>query len=250
MLISRPEIKCNQGGRCDNENCPFAHPSPLGSGSAGPDSRICKYGSKCSRPVCKYAHASPAAYRSEKMLAKLGNKVRKVSELSPVTTSLLRNFQEMFHVDLDWIKELESSLEDISCKVALIFVDLDNVPRFFEQITPQMISQLPFETFIVCSANSPRHCPRMISRNVHFSLANVTKDAADAICTVAAAKLDSILVQFGRRDVPLIVVSDDKIFSQVHDPQAVSNCCRIVSHCPAPVCEPCIRPIALKQCFA
>ena len=52
--------------------------------------------------------------------------------------------------------------------------------------------------------------------NVHFALAMSTKDSADAVCTMASAKLDSILVQMGRQqDVPLIIVSDDTIFKQV-----------------------------------
>jgi hypothetical protein len=140
----------------------------------------------------------------------------KLSQVTAPALELLRNFQQTFRVDFKWINDLASSLADRSCKVALIFVDLDNVPRFFDQVTPKMISRLPLETFIVCSANSLRLCPPVSGEKIHFSLANATKDAADAICTFAAAKLDSILVQYGRQgDVPLIIVSDDKIFSQV-----------------------------------
>ena len=139
----------------------------------------------------------------------------KISENNSIC-ALLQNFQDMFHVESAWIGDLTKALENALCDVALIFVDLDNVPRFFEKITPQMISSLPFETFIVCSANTKRQFKRKSIKKVHFSLANYTKDAADAVCTVAASKLDSILVQCGRQeDVPLIIVSDDKIFSQV-----------------------------------
>ena len=79
-----------------------------------------------------------------------------------------------------------------------------------------MIERLPFEVFIVCSARSTRHTTWKSAGKLHFSLANSTKDAADAVCTVAATKLDCILVSYGRQaDVPLIIVSEDKIFQQV-----------------------------------
>ncbi len=217
----RPEINCKFGARCSTVECPFAHPSPAGSGEAGSDVRVCKFGAKCTRAKCKFAHASPAFYQQDQVVASLVLRIEsrnapKLSQATAPALALLRNFQNMFSVDLKWIDDLASSLSDRSCNVALIFVDLDNVPRFFQQITPQMISKLPFETFVVCSANSSRHCPVMNIGKVHFSLANATKDAADAICTVAAAKLDSILVQYGRQgDVPVVIVSDDKIFSQV-----------------------------------
>jgi hypothetical protein len=218
-VTTRPDRNCKYGGRCTNEGCQFAHPSPVGSGQAGSESRICKFGAKCSRPSCIFAHASPAYYQQKKIVASLVMRMEALPTLSQATRpafALLSNFQNVFRVDPKWIHDLASSLADKSCSVALIFVDLDNVPRFFEQITPQMISRLPFETFIVCSANSTRHCPFVSGGRIHFSLANATKDAADAICTVAAAKLDSILVQYGRQsDVPLVIVSDDKIFSQV-----------------------------------
>ena len=139
------------------------------------------------------------------------------TEMTPLSIStLLKNFQDMFKVDSTWIQELSSSLADANSKVLLIFVDLDNVPKFFDHLTPGMIDGLAYETFIVCSANSARRVSCNSTGKVHFSLANYTKDAADAVCTVAAAKLDSILIQCGRQaDVPIAIVSDDKIFSQV-----------------------------------
>jgi hypothetical protein len=100
----------------------------------------------------------------------------------------------MFHVKKAWIEELQACLTNKGCRICLIFVDLDNVPRFFEQITQQMLTSLPFETFIVCSARSTRRASWNSCGKVHFSLANITKDAADAVCTMAAAKLASILV--------------------------------------------------------
>ena len=217
-FTTRPEVNCRYGGKCKDKKCRFAHPSPTGTGQAGPDVRLCRHGLKCRRGNCKFAHASPAAADEREHV---GSIVAKRPQRTPVTkigttASLLQNFQDVFHVHSTWIQELGDSLADASRKVALIFVDLDNVPRVFQQITPDMIARLPFESFIVCSANSTRHFNGPFCSNVHFSLANFTKDAADAICTVAAAKLDSILVQYGRQnDVPLIIVSDDKIFCQV-----------------------------------
>jgi hypothetical protein len=138
---------------------------------------------------------------------------------SRTNEKLLLNFQKMFHVNSKWISELQDSLTDSTSRIALIFVDLDNVPRFFKQISRSMVDALPFEVFIVCSAKSTRHVRWESSGKLHFSLANPTKDAADAVCTVAAAKLDSILVSFERQgDVPLVTVSDDKIFLQVTAP--------------------------------
>ncbi len=130
--------------------------------------------------------------------------------------SLLQNFKDMFDVQGKLIDDLASSLADMTCKVAIIFVDLDNVPRFFEQITPTMILQQQYEIFIFCSANSSNMIPCELSGKIHFSLANRTKDAADAICTVAATKINCLLITYNRQaDVPLIIVSDDQIFIQV-----------------------------------
>jgi hypothetical protein len=182
----------------------------------------CRYRWKCNRRKCPYAHPSPAACVNDKgafpvsiddetVVAQNATKIEQDS-----THALLQNFQKMFNVQGKLIDSLSSSLADISCKVAIIFVDLDNVPRFFERITPEMIAQLQYEIFIICSANSSKKLPCKSSGKVHFSLASMTKDAADAVCIVAAAKLHSVLVQGGRQsDVPLIIVSDDKIFSQV-----------------------------------
>jgi hypothetical protein len=214
-LTTRPEKQCEFGGTCTEAMCPFAHPNPMESGLAGTKMKVCRYGSKCTKRKCAFAHASPASLSKKTVKVETQNATNSQQES---TLSLLQNFQNMFKVQGKLIDELASSLADITCKVAIIFVDLDNVPRFFERITPKMISQLHYETFIICSANSFREksFPCKSSGKVHFSLANMTKDAADAICTVAAAKLDSLLVQCGRQsDVPLIIVSDDKIFSQV-----------------------------------
>ncbi len=79
-----------------------------------------------------------------------------------------------------------------------------------------MLENQPAEVFIICSAVSSRHLIWQSSGKLHFSLVNPTKDAADAVCALSAAKLDSILVSFDRqRDVRFVIVSDDTIFAQV-----------------------------------
>jgi hypothetical protein len=127
--------------------------------------------------------------------------------------SLLQIFQDMFDVKGQLIDDMASSLADETCRVAFIFVDLDNVPNFFEQITPQMILKLQREIFIFCSANRSKPIP---CGKFHFSLAEKKKDAADAIICSAATMLHSVLISYYRNaDVPFIIVSNDQIFSQV-----------------------------------
>jgi hypothetical protein len=144
------------------------------------------------------------------------NNVETQSAINFQRVSLMQNFRDMFNVHGKLIDDLAACLANMTCRVAIIFVDLDNVPRFFKQITPEMILQLQYEVFIICSANSSISIPCESSGRIHFSLAKSTKDAADAVCTVAATKLDSLLIAYNRKaDVPLIIVSDDQIFSQV-----------------------------------
>jgi hypothetical protein len=216
-ITTHQDTKCRLGSKCRNINCPYTHPSPPGFrfSEAGPNPRN---GAKCSQSDCKYAHAAARKIATTDSLRVQNFQGQNPSNSQHQTViSLLHNFQDMFGVTSSWIDELSASLAEPSCKLTLILVDLDNVPRFFEQITHRMIARMPFETFIVCSANSTRHAPWKSVDRVHFSLANHTKDSADAICTMAAAKLDSILVAFGRQhDVPLFIVSDDQIFGQVH----------------------------------
>ncbi len=100
----------------------------------------------------------------------------------------------------------------------MLFVDLDNVPNFFQQITPDLITALPLETFVICSANCKFKTTKLHKSrtNIHFYLADSSKDAADAVLTSAMVKFDSIFVEKGRKgDVPFVVVSNDAIFLQV-----------------------------------
>jgi hypothetical protein len=130
---------------------------------------------------------------------------------------LLRNFQEIFNLQGSFIAELDDCLHDLRKNVAILFVDLDNYPQFFNYVTPGLLQSIDFDMFIICSAN--RACSAAALRfpnRVHFTLAMPSKDAADAVCTVAMAKLDSILVHLGRQDdVTLMMISNDKIFAQV-----------------------------------
>jgi hypothetical protein len=230
-IAVRQESKCRLGSNCRNKKCPFAHPQgPRSPGAVEPNLQVCRHGPKCSQRDCKNTQADPASYTiptADSSIVFANNEGQNsANSQNQTVVSLLQNFQDMFGVQTSWIDELAVSLAEPSCKLILIFVDLDNVPRFFEHVTHRMIASMPFETYIVCSANSARHAPWKSVDKVHFSLANFTKDAADAICTMAAAKLDSILVAFGRQqDVPLFIVSDDKIFSQVNaDPPAFPGC--------------------------
>ena len=141
---------------------------------------------------------------------------------------LLTNFQQIFLVSDEWIERFALALRDKDKKMFVFFVDLDNVPRFFKTFTLQMFLQIEqrlcCNTFVVCSSCQRFQGKRVSTfsaeelNRVHFTLANAHKDSADAVCTVAHAKLDSILIAFGRQqDARTIICSEDKIFRQVDD---------------------------------
>ena len=141
---------------------------------------------------------------------------------------LLTNFQQIFLVSDEWIERFALALRDKDKKMFVFFVDLDNVPRFFKTFTLQMFLQIEqrlcCHTFVVCSSCQRFEGKRVSAfsaealNRVHFTLANKHKDSADAVCTVAHAKLDSILIAFGRQqDARTIICSEDKIFQQVDD---------------------------------
>jgi hypothetical protein len=143
---------------------------------------------------------------------------------------LLSNFQQIFAVSDAWIQRLRNALRDPHSRMVVFFVDLDNVPKFFKTFTLDMLlrieQSLPCKTFVVCSSCQPNELKKIEeggwneeqTRRIHFTLANAHKDSADAVCTVAHAKLDSILIAFGRQqDVRTIICSEDKIFQQVDD---------------------------------
>ena len=143
---------------------------------------------------------------------------------------LLSNFQQIFAVSDAWIQRLRNALRDPHSKMVVFFVDLDNVPKFFKTFTLDMLlrieRRLSCKTFVVCSSCQPNELKKIEegswneeqTRRIHFTLSNAHKDSADAVCTVAHAKLDSILIAFGRQqDVRTIICSEDKIFQQVDD---------------------------------
>ena len=140
---------------------------------------------------------------------------RRASMHLPPSERLFANFRQVFQVDDHFMGRLHSTLDDPKSKMLFIIVDLDNVPKFFSEISQQMVERLPFEVFIICSANKKAKHMWKSKGNINFTLAMSTKDAADAVCIHAAAKLDSILVEKGRDDVPFVVVSDDAIFKQL-----------------------------------
>lgn len=142
---------------------------------------------------------------------------------------LLNNFQQIFSVSDAWIGRFAHTL-NTDKKLVLFFVDLDNVPRFFKTFTIKVLQQIErrthCETFVVCSSCQPYELKRVRGGNenqehlsrVHFTLANKHKDSADAVITVAHAKLDSLLVASGRQqDARAIICSEDQIFKQVDD---------------------------------
>jgi hypothetical protein len=152
---------------------------------------------------------------------------------------LLANLRDIFSLDQAFVRDLKRCLLKRNCKILLLFVDLDNVPRFFQHITSDMIASLPSEAFVICSANRrPNTRMWQSAHKIHFTLALPSKDAADAVCTVAMSKLNSVLVAADRQDdVVHVVVSDDRIFEQVCT-MSGSNCpsisiCHQTYSCPS-----------------
>ncbi len=144
-----------------------------------------------------------------------------------ISNPLLRNLKEVFRIDEGFILQLSTCLQDPGNGMTILFVDLDNYPFFSDYVTgPDFVPHLDFDLFIVCSsANRPFEAQSLnLPERVHFSFAMPSKDAADAACTIAMAKLDSILVYYGRQDdVTLLLISNDKIFEQVSRPCEQSN---------------------------
>jgi hypothetical protein len=128
---------------------------------------------------------------------------------------LLNNFREMFKVDDAFIANLHKRL----CTPGRFFVlevDMDQVPKFYQRTSVDMISRMATSVFVIGSANRAADRSALASKgNFHFTLAMKTKDAADAVLTMAMSKMDSIIVACGRqKDVYHMMVSDDRIFEQ------------------------------------
>jgi hypothetical protein len=221
-ITTEPGVDCRFGSRCTRADCRYAHASPAGSGMAGDRPTRCRYATECTDPGCEFAHPSPAF--GDGQLVDLGRAMSSMSLArsdnqgdNKTLDKLLANLRDIFSLDQAFVRDLKRCLLNRNCKILLLFVDLDNVPRFFQHITSDMIASLPFEAFVICSANlRPNTRMWQSAHKIHFTLALPSKDAADAVCTVAMSKLDSVLVAADRQDdVVHVVVSDDRIFEQV-----------------------------------
>ena len=71
--------------------------------------------------------------------------------------------------------------------------------------------------FVVGSANRKVDLSVVSSKgNFHFALAQKSKDSADTVITIAATKLQDLLVAYDRqKDVVFATISDDRIFETV-----------------------------------
>jgi hypothetical protein len=133
--------------------------------------------------------------------------------------ALLRNVRFALKIQKPFMRKFESCLHDRGRKIVMLFVDLDNVPKFSRKFSSHMITNTPFETFVICSAKR-KFCELdsllESKANCHFYLAEASKDAADAVLTSAMAKFDSLLAVADRQtDAQFVVVSSDRIFEQV-----------------------------------
>jgi len=136
-----------------------------------------------------------------------------------VPQKLADNFCEAYGVNHAFMQNLKGALDDRpKCKVGVLLVDLDNVPKFWQQQSVDEIATMPFPVFVFGSANATgaAWCTRLTSRdNFHFTLALQSKDAADAVLNMMAASLHCLIVAHDRvGDVGVIPISDDKIFLQ------------------------------------
>jgi hypothetical protein len=131
---------------------------------------------------------------------------------------LLNDLRTMFDFDLAFIKELSRCLRVLDRGILLLCVDLDNVPRFFENITHDLVRNFPLEIFVLCSANNTKHVDTMWEwrSRVHFFLAQKSKDAADAALTMTMTKFHDLFTVARRIDDTMnMAVSNDRIFDQV-----------------------------------
>jgi len=98
-------------------------------------------------------------------------------------------------------------------KLSILLVDMDQV----QKTIVEAISELPMPVFIVGSANRNVDSSVVASKgNFHFVLAQRSKDSADAVITIAATKLQDLIVAYDRqKDVVFATISDDRIFETV-----------------------------------
>jgi hypothetical protein len=135
--------------------------------------------------------------------------------------SLWDNIQQMFHFSPEFLDNLERALSNRSKKLAILLVDMDPFSSFDQKAIVEAISALPMPVFVVGSANRYVDIKGQFSLlpskgNFHFALAQKSKDSADAVLTIAATKLQDLIVAYDRQeDVGFATISDDRIFETV-----------------------------------
>ena len=246
----KSEIDCKFDSDCTRRDCKFAHANcPHNIVEFNP--RPCQFGINCNKCPCKpgldctSAHPSPAlkclgvagemvtgfsslslrspppAYGSVVSINHGGSAVSASGSRSPqaigVIFDLGKNFQRMYNVETAFMNNLGSMLSDHSKKLVILLVDMDQVPKFYQKASVDAIARMPVPVFVVGSANRQVDRSAMASKgNFHFTLAQKTKDSADAIIAMMAASLQSLLVACRREDdVYFATISDDRIFEQV-----------------------------------
>ena len=135
-----------------------------------------------------------------------------------VISDLENTFQQMFNVRSEFMVNLEREFSNHSQnKLAILLVDTDQVPRFYQKASVEATSKLPMPVFVVGSAN------RMVdlsvvtpTGNFHLALAQKSKDSTDDVITIVATKLQDLLVSYDRqKKVVFVTISDDRIFETV-----------------------------------
>jgi hypothetical protein len=221
---------CHHGIKCRDSECDYAHPSPAlkcrndevaltesfstlsvgasrgSGGSKGFSLEISGGGSVAVRGSGGSKGFSVQVSRGGSVAAQ---------GMGRVQQSLGANFCQMYGVQRAFMENLERALADSRKKMVVLLVDLDNVPKFWQERSVDKIASMPIPVFVFGSANKGQ-ATRMRSRgNFHFTLALKSKDAADAVLNMVAASLQSLLVAHSRvGDVAVVPISDDKIFDQ------------------------------------
>ena len=128
---------------------------------------------------------------------------------------LADNICKMYGVQRVFMDNLAGALADRRKKCVVLLVDLDNVPKCWQEKSANMISKHPSPVFVFGSANAEQDARLASTGNFHFSLALKIKDAADAVLNMIAASMQALLAVHDRvGDVAVIPISDDKIFDQ------------------------------------
>ena len=133
----------------------------------------CRAGINCTRGSCEFAHPSPARRCSDEeqpLIQGFGS----MSLASPssgrgVIPRAGASFKASFGVRDDLMENLERALSDRRQKMAVMLVDLDNVPKFYQRQSVQALAKAPFPVFVVESART-RQTALPSKDNFHFAL--------------------------------------------------------------------------------